>query len=60
VIGNAIGRANHLGIITHNPPATRLRGATRKLEELPRRPSGDGQIRYAIRGEGTLRHPNIP
>ena len=38
--------------------AIRLRGVTKKLGELQRRLSGDGQIKYTIRG-GCIRHPNI-
>jgi len=55
-----IGHANLLGTTTPNPPAIRLRGVTRKLEEPPRRPSGDGPTRYGIRAECTHHRPNIP
>lgn len=50
--------ANPLGIITPNLPAIHLRGATKKLEKLQRRPSDEGPTKYGIRGECT-RHPNI-
>jgi hypothetical protein len=59
--GNENNHANPLEITTPSPPAIRLRGAMKKLEELPRRPSGDGLTGYRIRGERTPRHlNNIP
>ena len=55
-----IDRANTLGITTPSLLAIRLRGVTRKLEELPRRPSSDGLTRYGIQGEPTPPQSNIP
>lgn len=50
--------ATPLGITTLSPPAIHLQGATKKPEELQRRPSGAAPIRFGIRG-GCTRHPSI-
>ena len=57
-IESEIDHENLLETTIPSPPATRLRGPTRKLGGLPRRPSGGGPIRYEIRGERIPRHPN--
>ena len=58
--GSERDHANPLGITTPSLPVTRLRGVMRKLEELLRRPSGDGLTRYGIQGECIPPQPNIP
>jgi hypothetical protein len=57
-IENGSDRVNPPGITTPSLSAILLRGLLKRLEELQRRPSGDGPIKCGIRGECT-RHPNI-